>query len=839
VTIKKHLTLRFRILILLVIGLVVLWSIALNALHYAAMDDLNDARANTVVDAKVFARHAISTFKRADEILLEARAHWTGNQADFDRFMGDKQQTIRDISFQSFVISADGHLLYSTLDTHPAPTDLSSREHFSVHRNAPTQDRLYISLPVVGITSHRWSIQLTRPIFSKGAFAGVVGISISPEIFSDIAGTVNLVPTDALEMVKYSGEIVSRYPASDSNYGKRIVNQPFLVPATTPQGNFHAVDVVSGKNMLFGYTRADDYGFAFVAGLPLPEVYDNYNGYRWKVLVLAIGITVTLCYLVLLLLRVLESQKRSHVELEHARTQAESASMIKSQFLANMSHEIRTPMNGVLGMTEILLSSPLNEEQRTQAKLVLKSAESLLGVINDILDFSKIEAGKLSIEAIDFNLREMLSDLGAIYQSRAFEKGIGFTCHINEDIPAWIKGDPTRIRQIINNFINNAIKFTHSGGITINVLRGQTAENEPELRIEIIDTGIGMDKETLARLFTPFTQADASTTRKYGGTGLGLAISLQLAQLMHGNVGASSTPGIGSRFWLAIPLVAGTEQLRQELRLNDTIKVSDGLARSVLLVEDNEVNQIIARKFLSTTGINDIAVADDGAQALALCDAKNFDLIFMDCQMPVMDGYKATQALRRKGYTGIIIAMTANAMKGDREKCIDAGMNDYITKPLQIKAVEEVLSHWLPKLSASQPHDKLPDLPSSSRDKARVFDFEGALERLYDDRELLLTVLRVGSNDLRQNLSTLKEVTEKSDKQEILLQLHSIKGIAANVGATRVFEVCRLYETTLKAEGALDYQAMLNRVDAECQEYLTAIVPVLVSPTEAQYRTAG
>jgi HPt (histidine-containing phosphotransfer) domain-containing protein len=166
-------------------------------------------------------------------------------------------------------------------------------------------------------------------------------------------------------------------------------------------------------------------------------------------------------------------------------------------------------------------------------------------------------------------------------------------------------------------------------------------------------------------------------------------------------------------------------------------------------------------------------------------------------------------------------------------------MNDYITKPLQIKAVEEVLSHWLPKLSASQPHDKLPDLPSSSRDKARVFDFEGALERLYDDRELLLTVLRVGSNDLRQNLSTLKEVTEKSDKQEILLQLHSIKGIAANVGATRVFEVCRLYETTLKAEGALDYQAMLNRVDAECQEYLTAIVPVLVSPTEAQYRTAG
>lgn len=818
---KNSHKLQTRILLSLAIGLLMIWAISFYELHRAQQDDLKTAQQSTAINARVFAEYSESTFKRVNEILLDARTRWHGDISPFHQFILDKQKTIEDISFQTAIIDANGILAYSNLDKTPSRTNLSDREHFVYHKDSPKLDRLFISKPLMGKVSKKWSIQFTRPIFQNNEFAGVIVVSVSPDAFSSFGKKLNLGPNDSLALVRLSGEISARFPPAESRYGQIIKDSPYLMPGSDVTGNFERRSVVDQRDMLFGYYKSNEYGFAFVVGMPLQEVYASYASYRWKVLSITVLISLTMCCLVYLLIRAINKQQRTQDQLEYAKSQAEAASIAKSQFLANMSHEIRTPMNGILGMTEILLSSDLNEEQTSQAKLVLKSASSLLDIINDILDFSKIEAGKLNVEAIDLNLQELIEDLVAIYHTKAVEKGISLSCHISEALPKWIKGDPTRIKQIINNFVSNAVKFTHAGGVIVN-LEIKQEKNRDYIAIEVSDTGIGMTEDAMARLFTAFTQADSSTTRKYGGTGLGLAISKQLAQLMQGDVGVRSTPGVGSHFWLTFPLVLGDEKKQTEVHLNDLDELQHEQTQKVLLVEDNEVNQIIAKKFLSKAGIANIHVASDGAQALAICEHMRFDLIFMDCQMPVMDGYKTTQMLRRKGYNGVIVAMTANAMKGDREKCIDAGMNDYITKPLQIDAMNEVLSHWLPKVSD---HTTTSKISRAGTTDTLIFDPDAVLSRLYGDQELMKTMLNIGISDLKRCLERLKEAIAAQEEEETLNRLHAMKGIAGNMGAQRLFGLICQHELAIK-EHTGDIAQMYAQLEEELTSFLDKIQPL-------------
>ncbi|MBU0680519.1 MAG: response regulator [Proteobacteria bacterium] len=394
-----------------------------------------------------------------------------------------------------------------------------------------------------------------------------------------------------------------------------------------------------------------------------------------------------------------ERRRQTEKELIKAKEVAEAASRSKDEFLANMSHEIRTPMNGILGTLQILEETDLQENQKQYVKVAHSSADALLTILNDILDFSKIEARKLVLEDVPFNLSQVVKELVSLFSNLAKEKSIDLKAEIDSTLPARLMGDSIRIRQILGNLLTNAIKFTDHGLITVRVHCLPGSGNTIGVRLEVEDTGIGIAKGQQDSLFQPFTQADGSTTRKYGGTGLGLAIVKQLVLLMGGQFGLSSELGDGSTFWCELDfLVPPSGELEAE-EIKDIPAKIDELAGSVLLVEDNKVNQMVAMKMLLSLGLT-VQMEENGERAFHACDENKFDLILMDCQMPVMDGYQATRAIReREKSQGLkrlpIIAMTANAIDGDRQKCLDAGMDDYLAKPVKKDVLREKLGHWL------------------------------------------------------------------------------------------------------------------------------------------------
>jgi signal transduction histidine kinase/CheY-like chemotaxis protein len=403
----------------------------------------------------------------------------------------------------------------------------------------------------------------------------------------------------------------------------------------------------------------------------------------------------------------LESLIELNGAYRRARDEAVEASNTKSAFLRNVSHEIRTPMNGVMGMTELLLQTPLNDEQRTYAEQVEQSGEHMLTIINDILDISQIETGRVELEVDEFDLYECVERACVPGGLEAQAKGVTLEIEVDPQAPRRVRGDGARVRQVLMNLVGNAVKFTAEGSVRVRVM----ARAEPTVsgvRFEVVDTGIGIEPAMLERMFEPFVQADGSTTRKYGGNGLGLSIAKELVELMGGLIGAESDPGRGSTFWIELPMqrvasVSGHTGRERGVMLDEPRP--DPSAAFILVVEDSPVNRLVTARVLERCGFR-AHVVNDGREALDALSMQSYDAVLMDCQMPELDGYEATRELRRRegdGRRTPVIAMTAHAMTGDRERCLAAGMDDYIAKPVRSQALVAILARWIARDDQSGP----------------------------------------------------------------------------------------------------------------------------------------
>ena len=668
-------------------------------------------------------------------------------------------------------------------------------------------------------------------------------------------------------------------------------------------------------------------------------------------LTLAIGGVTDLILVGSIFYLVIRDRKQSRkisTALTQARDSALRAAEARGQFLANVSHEIRTPMNAILGMTSLLLASDLPEQQRELAETVRSSGESLLEIINEILDFSKIEAGKLLIENTDFDLHKLVESVIDMFGSATQAKGLAFGVLFDHELPDMVRGDGSRIRQVLTNLVGNAIKFTNRGEVIVHVNREEHHDaDRVRARFSVTDTGVGIGPELQSRLFQPFSQADASTTRRFGGTGLGLAISKQLVEMMGGELGVDSAAGKGSTFWFVLPLEhvaeepampvtpslleglrvlivddnetnrrvvrhniaswkmivgesesgadaleklrsaarAGTpfdlvisDVLMPEMsgvdlarnvrddatingarfvmitsmydRLTQPVMVASGIAACltkpvkqsalynaiadaiagrtvpaaqprakasaatrpqrddvrVLVAEDNRVNQMVTTRFLARLGIAADCAAN-GAEAVAALEKKRYDLVLMDCHMPEMDGFEATAAIReaeRDGARVPIVALTASALEGDRERCLSAGMDDYLSKPLREEALAATLDKWLP------PPQKGTSIDGATLDNLRALGST--------DEEFLPSLVSMFAADARERLAVLRDAVRSGDVARVVEEAHALKSSSGQIGATRVRALARRLEARAE-EGTLEGAgALVEELSAACSD---------------------
>ncbi|MEB0010079.1 ATP-binding protein [Glaciimonas sp. Gout2] len=633
------------------------------------------------------------------------------------QMMHDKISGLPQINVAT-IIGVDGEVINITR-SFPVPVlNLSDRDYFKYHSHN-ADPGIFISQPVQNKVNGKWLFYISRRIEdANGHFLGVVLLGLASDFFGDFYKNVSLGNQSAVSLYLRDYTLVARWPPTNALLGKKFLAGPTF--AVIEENKNH--DVILSRSP----RAADDFkkvyrmsairlvrGYPLIVNVTITE--DLFLG-GWRGTVQLLGGIALVSLLALsiafvLIAIVLKRREQDAKEAFLLKTQADSANESKSRFLAMMSHEIRTPMHGIIGMSELMLETKLDSVQLAYASNVRSGARGLMRILNEILDFSKIEAGHMEFEMISFDPVHLIFDVIDLHKANAKQKNLVIDTSISLTAPKWVDGDPIRIRQILGNLIVNAIKFTPSGKITIYFSAHADVANLDmvHLRYSVLDSGIGISEEAQINLFEPFIQADNTTSRKYGGTGLGLAICKRLVELMHGQISCVSSLGLGSSFTFRIRSRI-SEKEPVDLSSIESIPpanlaplpltpVLQTYAPRVLVIEDTEINRQLVRILLTKRGCV-VEEVENGELALDALALRHFDLVLMDCMMPVMDGYEATRLLREKeAATGAprmpIIGLTASAIKGDRERCLAAGMDDYLTKPCTANEFIATVGRWI------------------------------------------------------------------------------------------------------------------------------------------------